>query len=294
VPFGSDEMVTRARAWLDANAAQFRVPLDAGPQPFVRGVKMVAERAQLGDLLGFAPWIDDGWRELGEGAHLVHAMTLHPGLALMAPAYVPFHRRGHASAAVLDFVRATAARIADFPPPRRFYIAWAAEALELPCETSFEAAVHDAPLGRRPPPHALTTEDAYAITHAVFYATDWGRRSAELPGRRSAELPGRRSAELPAEYLAEVLEAWWPRCARAGNFDLLAELVMAARCVAAPCPREEIWRALVAAQEADGALPEPTGNVSRHLGTGSRDRMRALTHYHPTIVALSAGAMWQA
>ena len=146
MPFGSDEMVTRARAWLDANAAQFRVPLDAGPQPFVRGVKMVAERAQLGDLLGFAPWIDDGWRELGEGAHLVHAMTLHPGLALMAPAYVPFHRRGHASAAVLDFVRATAARIADFPPPRRFYIAWAAEALELPCETSFEAAVHDTAL----------------------------------------------------------------------------------------------------------------------------------------------------
>ena len=68
-------------------------------------------------------------------------------------------------------------------------------------------------------PLAMLSDDAYAFTHAVFYATDFGRRP--LPAEAAAAVADRCDAGA----------AW--SLAR-GDFDLIGEFVLAARAAGAP------------------------------------------------------------
>lgn len=68
-------------------------------------------------------------------------------------------------------------------------------------------------------PLAMLSDDAYAFTHAVFYATDFGRRP--LPAEAAAVVADR----------ADAGAAW--SLAR-GDYDLIGEFVLAARAAGAP------------------------------------------------------------
>jgi hypothetical protein len=113
---------------------------------------------------------------------------------------------------------------------------------------------------------APTTEDVYAFTHALVYATDFGR----LP--------------LPARYDTEMLAATCDAlCIKAlddDDLDLLGELLMAPACLRTPWSPVQVfaWRVLIRAWDEHGfvpgpGLPEPAADesedatVRRVLGT---------------------------
>ncbi|HMS37309.1 MAG TPA: hypothetical protein PKA93_09125, partial [Arachnia sp.] len=118
-----------------------------------------------------------------------------------------------------------------------------------------------------------TTDDAYAFTHAVLYATDHGRRSVPLP-----RAPEQIEADADA-ILAVALDA--------GNHDVAAEILWIwpmLRIRWSPLAAEA-WRFLadVAAQ---GFLPGPGFDPAIHnrLPAVERDAYVLQTSYHTTLV----------
>jgi len=121
---------------------------------------------------------------------------------------------------------------------------------------------------------AGTTDDAYAFTHAILYASDHGRRRVALP--------------RPAERVTGDAEAILAVALDAGNHDVAAEALwtwpmlgldwtpLAARA------RE----LLTAVSRAHGFLPGPgfDAGVHERLPLPERDRYVLRTSYHTTLV----------
>ena len=91
----------------------------------------------------------------------------------------------------------------------------------------------------------LTGSETYALTHCVFYATDFGQHACP-------DTPGSAALREAVRVLLGV------HLARR-NLDLLSELLLCARALGGPAPafEGEGWEALAAAQRCDDAVPSP-------------------------------------
>lgn len=135
-------------------------------------------------------------------------------------------------------------------------------------------------IATRPEPWVVSGEVAYAITHEVFYLTDFGAR------------------ELEDVCVTDYLRAWLPYWTRAfvdaNDNDLAAELAMVAACLQAshdPASTQGLHSAL-AVQREDGAVPGPDGAGSFLFAEGDTAAHRDfLGCYHTTLVTLMAAAM---
>ncbi|KPI15843.1 hypothetical protein OV450_8175 [Actinobacteria bacterium OV450] len=124
----------------------------------------------------------------------------------------------------------------------------------------------------------LADRDIYAITHTVFYATDFGLRTPAWP--HGFDL-GR---------AVELLEALLVLCRRRGNADLVAELVCSLLCLGVhdSAEADRAWEFLAGVQEADGRVDGPDGVVHPRLGAGNREYQQWATGYHTTLVTALA------
>jgi hypothetical protein len=122
----------------------------------------------------------------------------------------------------------------------------------------------------------LDDEAAYAITHALFYLTDFGVRPAPL---KAVEM------NRVVDLVEGLLLHYW----RTGNWDLVGELLVNLNCIDLNCFDRccsDIYAgaagAYDAAWRADGALSPRRSNV----GGASGDEETFGTCYHPTLVAV--------
>lgn len=119
-----------------------------------------------------------------------------------------------------------------------------------------------------------TTDDAYAFTHALLYATDHGRRPVALP--RPIE-----AVEADADALLAV-------ALDAGNHDVTAEVLWTWPVLRLPwSPLAARARALLAeVSETWGFLPGPGFDAAVHdrLAPELRDAYVLRTSYHTTLV----------
>lgn len=139
-------------------------------------------------------------------------------------------------------------------------------------EPNWKALGHRTVLGMAPSPIALDVPDAYAITHSIFYLTDWGTR--RLPLGRSA------THELVDVLMLALVHFW-----RLGHHDLVGEILISLEFLRAPGNRiqGDIAQGFV-------RLSSPTGCVAA-LRTQSPqdvgDRISTFrTCYHTTLVQL--------
>ncbi|CCK32793.1 hypothetical protein BN159_8415 [Streptomyces davaonensis JCM 4913] len=124
----------------------------------------------------------------------------------------------------------------------------------------------------------LADRDIYAITHTVFYATDFGLRTPKWPdGFDLARTVG-------------LLEALLVLCRRRGNADLVAELVCSLLCLGVhdSAEADRAWTFLADTQEVDGRVDGPDGVVHPKLGEGNLEYQKWATGYHTTIVTALA------
>ncbi|MFC7987235.1 DUF6895 family protein [Streptomyces sp. NPDC057336] len=129
----------------------------------------------------------------------------------------------------------------------------------------------------------LTESETYALTHAVFYATDFGRHRLDLGTRRRTRL---------RETVRVLLGVHLAR----GSLDLLAELLLCTRALAegpktSPAERAG-WHLLARAARPDGAVPSPVHRPEA-LATLTGDKAAAYlfgTCYHTTTAAALAAA----
>ncbi|MET7934190.1 hypothetical protein [Streptomyces sp. NPDC005322] len=127
----------------------------------------------------------------------------------------------------------------------------------------------------------LGDRDIYAITHTIFYATDFGLRVPQWP------------TDFDLSRAVHLLEALCLLCRRRGNADLVGELLCSLLCLGIrdSAEAERAWAFLSEVQEPDGRVAGPEGIVHPGL-EGRDDEYRSwATAYHTTIVAALAGLL---
>ncbi len=131
-------------------------------------------------------------------------------------------------------------------------------------------------------PLYVTDLEAYAVTHVVFYLTDFGARPLDA----RASVDGDAAVAVVDDLLALYLQS--------GHWDLTAELLSSRRALAAPPGPLACYAAacLRAAQCGDGRVPGPNLDPRQlaRLDGDAADRYRFARCYHTTLVAALAAA----
>lgn len=148
---------------------------------------------------------------------------------------------------------------------------------------SFAAIFPQTLLAGRPNVVEVKDDDAYAITHALFYMTDFGLRPADW------------AQAFDVADAADLVAALMRRYLVLGNADLTAELVASALCLGVRVAPEidEAWRFMRAAQLADGRVAGPAGFVDEAKAEelGGPAYREWITSYHTTMVVALAALM---
>ncbi|MFI9050798.1 DUF6895 family protein [Streptomyces sp. NPDC053427] len=128
----------------------------------------------------------------------------------------------------------------------------------------------------------LTESETYALTHALFYVTDFGDRDV-LGGAKEAARLRETVRVLLAVHLAR------------GALDLVAELLLCATALGSPSASlvRDGWSALARARRPDGAVPSPVHRPEVLAGlTGDKAAAYLFgTCYHTTLAAGLAAAV---
>jgi hypothetical protein len=258
----------RARAWVTAHDASFARMPDEPPDslPFV---KRVAELAVIADVLirvgdpDGRTLLETCWDRLERGAIIAR---LAPATPPVATVYVPFWRHGLRNAELETAVVASASAVDERPV--QLLITCALRACELTAPWDLDALLRDSWLGSFPGTWQVSSREAYIATHIVLFLAP-----TEL---------------LPAAYrtyLRRAIPAWIALFARAGDLDLVAELVMTAHALG-DCVDAAEWQFLFAAQEPDGLMPFRLAWRGQEVPAEAR----FLANYHSTLVTLAACA----
>jgi hypothetical protein len=132
-------------------------------------------------------------------------------------------------------------------------------------------------------PLYVTDNDAYAITHTLFFLSDFGRHPIAVFSR-----PGARHAFWVVEHLLGMY-------VQRKNWDLVGELLLSCRCLRRTT--SELyhlgWQGLSGAQLPDGAVPGPHYDPRRAEALEGEKKQDHLFEgcYHTTLVAAFAGAL---
>ncbi|WP_259670152.1 DUF6895 family protein [Streptomyces sp. ID38640] len=136
-------------------------------------------------------------------------------------------------------------------------------------------------LCNRPNVVKLTDRDIYALTHTLFYATDFGLREPRWP------------RDFDPGAAVELLEALLVLTLGRQNADLVGELLCCLLCLGVRDSEEgrRAWEFLAAVQEADGRVNGPPGVVHPGLADGDEEYRHWATGYHTTIVTALAALL---
>ncbi|GFH34467.1 hypothetical protein SCWH03_06810 [Streptomyces pacificus] len=147
--------------------------------------------------------------------------------------------------------------------------------------SSMDAVLPFTLLCRRPNVLKLTDRDVYAVTHTLFYATDFGLREPAWP-----------SGFCPGEGV-ELLEALLVLAEARANADLVGELLCCLYClgVADSHATDRAWSFLESVQEDNGRVAGPEGILHPEAEAMEADFRHWAEGYHTTVVAALAGLL---
>jgi len=282
-------------AWVSDHLAEFAIDGDsAGTQPFSRTdvarIKPVSELAltvwvlkrcgiEVPVLDHLADW---AWRETGSGRQLVHLLLARNDFLPCCALYAPLYRLGYRSDAlhaVLEMLaRSDMATVLPLQPWSRLALAYNLWHLGLGSRP--QARGRGLYVAARAEPWVVSGEVAYAITHEVFYLTDFGFRPLGNSQVRT--------------YLRTWVPYWAEVFVREGDDDVGGELAMVLGCIGAGLSlrRGHPLLSVLAHQRSDGSVrgPEGAGGYLRSDGDPPA-RREFLACYHTTLVALMAAAL---
>lgn len=129
----------------------------------------------------------------------------------------------------------------------------------------------------------IRESDAYAITHTVFYASDFGTKNPTWP------------ASCNSARVVALLDALLMLYRVRGNSDLVAELICSHACLGVHGTRglASAWEYLSDLQYPDGRVPGPPGIVAPEDAGGETDSQEWQSSYHTTLVVALAGVLTQ-
>ncbi len=257
-----------AQAWVRAHEPEFGLASD-DPEERQSFLKRNSELAAIAGMLVDAGdaeargWIERCWQRFERGAVLAREIETMPALATT---YVPFWRHGLRSAELEHAIASHAARATH--PALRMLIGCALRACELPAPWDVDQLLAESWLASEPATWLITAEQAYIAAHVVLFLAPRGLVPAQ---------------HVP--YLLRSLPVWIAHFVRAGDLDLLAELVVVAHALGTCVPASE-WQVLIDAQETDGMVPFRLAWRNREVAP----HVRFHGNYHSTLLTLAACA----
>ncbi|MCF3131045.1 hypothetical protein IPZ69_11835 [Streptomyces olivochromogenes] len=136
-------------------------------------------------------------------------------------------------------------------------------------------------LCRNPNVLKLADRDVYAITHTLFYVTDFGLREPVWP------------SGYDTGTAVELLEALLVLAEARANADLVGELLCCLYCLGVDDSEaaDRAWEFLESVQEANGRVNGPEGIVHPEVDQGNEEFRHWAEGYHTTVVAALAGLL---
>lgn len=279
------ESLLRGLEWIDRNQNSFGIEsFGAEADAKIKAVKPVGELALAASLLRFweieKAWakkqLDFCWASFDKGEVLLHLLLARPDLIVISTVYASFKCNGYINDKLEHLIAflssSDCCSSIEFPRWRQLDLEHGLSALGL---RSFPENAHIGTwINGLPEPWLLTDDIAYAVTHEIFYITDFGSKPDRLP-------------QYFHEYVSRWLSLWIKLYIARDNYDLVAELVMVGLCLGL---KEEMYGGisiLTRKQHKSGYFPGP-GNMrsSPSLGT------IFLHNYHTTIVGVLALSMF--
>jgi hypothetical protein len=146
---------------------------------------------------------------------------------------------------------------------------------------SYEDLYERTLLAQTPSAIYLTDMDVYAITHTLFYFTDFGRYATDTWDH------------LHLHAVQWTIKTLLGVYTRHQHWDLVAELLLCCHCLhwQPAVVFTLVWERLMAAQLSDGALPGPrySATCSAELAEKEKQDYCFEQNYHTTIVGAMAG-----
>lgn len=279
------DSLSKGLDWIDQNQKYFKLTsLGTSSDAKIKAVKPIGELVLAANLLSNwnieKPWaerqLNHSWASLEEGGVLLQMLLARPDLIVISTVYASFKENGFVNTKLnrlISFLSSTACCLSiEFPRWRQLDLEHGLSALDL------KAFPSDAHLGTwisgLPEPWLLTDDIAYAVTHEVFYITDFGNRPDNLPQDIRA-------------YVSRWLNLWIKMYLERSNFDLIAEFVMVGLCVGLEDKMQDSILLLIQAQHDDGYFLGP-GIIPN---TPSPEKI-FFHNYHTTLVSLLAISMF--
>lgn len=288
-----------ALGWISQNLDQFAVTqpqeseraLSKGSVARLKPVSELALTLAMLKRCGLrVPFLDSAadwvWRECRQGRELTRLLLARNDFLPACALYVPLHQLGYRCAALDAVLRmlarsdmARALPLAPWSMLAMRYNLWQLGLAPWPCGRALDLYIE-----ARPEPWVVSGKVAYAITHEVFYLTDFGLRPLENP-------------EVD-DYLRVWTPYWAERFLADGDDDLSAEFAMVSACLHhddaadAPAVSTRLLSSVLAHQMPDGSVAGPEGAGSfLHASDDTPARRRFLSRYHTTLVVLMAAAL---
>ena len=224
-------------------------------------------------------WI---WRETDRGKYITTVLLARNDFVPCCALYTSLFSQGYKSESLHTTLRMLSQMdmTATLPlqPWARLALEYNLEKLNLPLKNRIHQSQLYAP--RCPEPWVISGETAYAITHELFYLSDFGFKPL--------------IDEPLLEYLKTWIPYWSQKFIAASDYDVTGELAMVWNCIDAE-ENEEINNPLYSVleyQQANGSLKGPEGAGSFLFKKGdSAERRIFLERYHTTLVLLMAIAL---
>lgn len=276
--------------WIAGNLPQFDLSRAEDEEHALELLKPIGELVLTCDILSRFPgteriantWLHWSWSQFRQG-QLIHDVLLsRPDLVIISSIYASFHVNGFQHQGTVEWLKyLSRTRFVDaiqYPNWRRLDYEHAMERLGfLGMEAESIERMWSAKL---PEPWLIESDAAYALTHEVFYVTDFGAKSQRLPS-------------LARDFISAWLPAWINIFRRRDDWDLVSELLIVHASIGgSPDVVVPVFDGMAEVVEAKTYLPSPLGGGSK-LFRPSDDEPRRLflSNYHTTLVGLIAASI---
>lgn len=280
------EAVLKLINWVVANRDNFSHKLGKTTDEQLILLKPIGELALCCDLMirgnlhsvAARELLEWAWLELDSGDFLKLALISRPGLMMISSLYATFYRNNIKNESlgrlIKNFSESEFSKSIQYPYWRRLDLNRALCDLEV-----FESLNYSPDLTwsyHRPEPWIIENDSAYALTHEVFYITNFGA-----------------SPDSPTPATTSYIRTWLPAWKRIflgdNNLDIFTELLMVSLCIGKPYNELVSFKIIAESISPSGFLPGPE-NGGKSLLSGIRDEGRSifLQNYHTTLVGIMA------
>lgn len=285
----ANEVLTKNISWIKTNIEQFSLENSDSAQEKLMLLKPLGELVLTLCLLkriGIeARLVEEAsawaWKQLQEGNEIADLFMARPDLMVLSSLYASFEELGFENQKVLKIItnysKSIGCMSVELPAWRKLDIRHSLENLGVMAfPTSPEKGIW---LECYPEPWKMSDDIAYAVTHEVFYITDFGIKVNRLQ-------------KNIREYLDIWCPAWLDIYTSQKNWDLTAEFIMVMECIGKNNRCDKYIERIYNHQELDGLVPSPSHAGKQFLKGGEEpERERFLSNYHTTLVTTMAMAM---